>query len=77
MWGAPRAPPWGWIVSSPDQKPDDLDAILRDAGGVQGLAVQLGQGDPNAFEPAAVNENVHASAQAQAAASEPTGLSPV
>ena len=58
MWGASRAPPWGWIVSSPDQKPDDLDAILRDAGGLQGLAVQLGQGDPNAFEPAAVNENV-------------------
>jgi len=44
-------------VISPDQKPDDLDAILRDAGGLQGLAVQL-QGDPNAFEPAAANENV-------------------
>jgi len=58
MWGAPRAPPWGWIVISPDQKPDDLDAILRDAGGLQGLAAQLGQGDPNAFEPAAANENV-------------------
>jgi len=58
MWGAPCAPPWGWIVSSPDEKPDDLDAILRDAGGLQGLAVQLGQGAPNAFEPAAANENV-------------------
>jgi hypothetical protein len=57
MWNAPRAPPWGWIVSSPNQKPDDLDASLRDAGGHQGLAVQLGQGAPNAFEPAA-NENV-------------------
>ena len=58
MSGAPRAPPWGWIVSNPDQKPDDLDAILRDAGCLQGLAVQLGQGDRNAFEPAAANENV-------------------
>ena len=58
MWGAPRAPPWGWIARSPDQKPEDLDAILRGAGGLQGLAVQLGQGDPNAFEPAAANENV-------------------
>jgi hypothetical protein len=58
MWGAPRPPPWGWIVSSPDQKPDDLDAILRDAGGRQGLAVQRGQGDPNALEPVAANENV-------------------
>jgi hypothetical protein len=44
-------PARGWIVSSPDQKPEDLDAMLRDAGGLQGLAVQLGQGDPN--EPAA------------------------
>jgi hypothetical protein len=49
MWRSPRTPPWGWIVSGPDQKPDDLDAILRDAGGLQGLAVQLGQGDPNAI----------------------------
>ena len=57
MWDAPRAPPWGWIVSKLDQKLDDLDAILRDAGGLQGLAVQLGQGDHNAFEPAAANEN--------------------
>ena len=57
MWGAPGAPPWGRIVFSPDQKPDDLDAILRDAGGLQGLAVQL-KGDPNAFKPAAANENV-------------------
>ena len=45
-------------MSSPDQKPDDLAAILRDAGGLQGHVVQLGQGDPNAFEPAATNENV-------------------
>ena len=44
-------------MSSPDQKPD-LDAILRDAGGLKGLAVRLSQGDPNAFEPAAANENV-------------------
>ena len=51
IWGASRGPPWGWIVSSPDQKPEDLNAILRDGGGLQGLAVQLGQGDPNAFEP--------------------------
>ena len=58
MWGAQRGPPCGWIVSSPDQKPEDLDAVLRGAGGLQGLAVQLGQGDPNAFEPAAANENV-------------------
>ena len=57
MWGARRAPPWGRIVSSPDQKPDGLEAILRDAGGLQGLAVQLGQGGPNAYEPAAANEN--------------------
>jgi hypothetical protein len=42
---------------SPDQKPDDLDAILRDAGGLQRLAMRL-QGDPNVFEPAAANENV-------------------
>jgi hypothetical protein len=34
MWGAQRGPPWVWIVSSPDQKPEDLDAILRDAGGL-------------------------------------------
>jgi CspA family cold shock protein len=26
MWGAPRGPPWGWIVSSPEEKPGDLDA---------------------------------------------------
>jgi hypothetical protein len=56
--GAPRGPPWGWIVSSPDQKPEDLGAVLRGAGGLQGLAAQLGQGDPNAFEAAAANENV-------------------
>jgi hypothetical protein len=53
-----RTPPWGWIVSGPDQRADDLDAILRDAGGLQRLAVQLGQGDPDAFEPAAAKENV-------------------
>ena len=58
MWGAPRAPPWGWIARGPEQKSEDLDAILRDAGGLRGLAVQLGQGDPNAFERAAANENV-------------------
>lgn len=58
MWGAPRAPPWGWIARGPEQKPEDLDAILRDAGGLQGLAAQLGQGDANAFEPAAANANV-------------------
>jgi hypothetical protein len=58
VWGASRAPPWGSIVSGPEQKPEDLDAILRDAGGLQGPAVQLGQGDPNAYEPAAANENV-------------------
>jgi hypothetical protein len=57
MCGAPRGPPWGWIVSSPDQKPEDLDAILRGAGGLQGLAVQLGQGGPEPFEPAAANGN--------------------
>ena len=58
MWGAPRSPPWGWIVSSPDQKPEDLDAIVRDPGDLQGLAMRLGHGDPNAFEPVAANENV-------------------
>jgi hypothetical protein len=46
MWGASRAPPCGSIVSSPEQKPEDLDAILRGAGGFQGLAVQPGQGGP-------------------------------
>jgi hypothetical protein len=30
MWGA-RARIRGWIVRSPDQKLDGLDAILRDA----------------------------------------------
>jgi hypothetical protein len=45
-------------VISPDQKPDDLDVILRDAGGLQRLAMRLQQGDPNVFEPAAANENV-------------------
>jgi hypothetical protein len=68
MWGASRAPPWGWIVSSPEQKPEDLNAILRGAGGLQGLAVQLGQGT-NAFEPAAAN-GTH---QTITAASKPTG----
>jgi hypothetical protein len=58
MWGRPARPPWGWIVSSPDQERDNLDAILRDAGGLQRLAVQLGQGDSHALEPAAANENV-------------------
>jgi hypothetical protein len=43
MWGAPRGPPW--FASSRDQKPEDLDVILRGAGGLQGLAVQLGLGD--------------------------------
>ena len=33
-------------------------AIVEPACGLQGLAVQLGQGDPNAFAPAAANENV-------------------
>ena len=46
MWGVSRAPPWGSIVSSPEQKPEDLDAILRGASGFQGLAVQPGQGGP-------------------------------
>ena len=69
MWGAPRIPPWGRIVSSPDQKPEDLDAILRGAGGLQGLTVQLGQGDPN--EPAAANENLPG--DRTEAVSEPTG----
>ena len=41
MWGASRAPPWGTIVGSPEQKPEDLDAILCGAGGLQGLAVQI------------------------------------
>src|SRR5271167_1274472 len=27
MRGAPRGPPWGWILGGPDQKPEDLDAI--------------------------------------------------
>src|SRR5271169_4336792 len=58
MWGASRAPPWGSIVSSPEQKPEDFDTILRGVGGFQGLAVQQAKADPNAFEPAAANENV-------------------
>jgi hypothetical protein len=69
MWSASRAPPWGSIVSSPEQKPKDLDAILRDPGGLQGLAAQLGQGDPN--EPAAANENLPG--DRTEAVSEPTG----
>ena len=63
MWGAPRAPPWGWIARSPDQKPEGLDAILRGAGGLQGLACSY--------------ENVPGEAYAEAAASESTGLSPI
>ncbi len=45
-------------MNSPDPKRDDLDAILRDHGGLVGLARKLGQVDPNAllYEPAA-NEN--------------------
>jgi len=37
---------------------DELSALLRDRGGLEGLARELGQDDPNAwaFEPAA-NEN--------------------
>ena len=72
MWGAPARPSVGLDRGGPDQKPEDLDAILRGAGGLQGLAVQLGQGDPNAFEPAAANENVPCERRL-AAASEPTG----
>jgi hypothetical protein len=52
------------------------DAILRDAGGLQGLAVQLGQGDPNAFEPEQPIRTCQAIADTEAAASEP-GLSPI
>jgi hypothetical protein len=40
------------------EAPADLGAVLRGAGGLQGLAAQLGQGDPNAFEAAAANKNV-------------------
>jgi hypothetical protein len=77
IWGASRAPPWGWIVNSLDHKPEGLNAILRDAGGLQGLAVQLGQGDPNAFEPEQPMRTCQAIADAEAAASEPTGLSAI
>lgn len=37
---------------------DELDAVLREHGGIDGLARRIGQGDPLAyrFEPAA-NEN--------------------
>ena len=56
--GRPARSSVGLDVNRLDQKPDDLAAILRDAGGLQGHVVQLGQGDPNAFEPAATNENV-------------------
>ncbi len=73
MWGAPRAPPWGWLVSSPDQKPDDLDAILRAAGGLQGLAVQLGQATRTHLSQQQSMRTYHASAQVEAATSEPTG----
>ena len=56
--GRSRAPPWGLIVSSPEQKTEDLDAILRDAGGFGDLRFSQAKADPNAFEPAAANENV-------------------
>jgi hypothetical protein len=40
------------------KRQDDLDEILREYGGLEGLARKIGQGDPLAyrFEPAA-NEN--------------------
>lgn len=31
-------------------KPNDLDALMREAGDLKGLAAQLGQSDPNALE---------------------------
>jgi hypothetical protein len=39
-------------------EPDDLNAILRKYGGLEGLARKIGQGDPLAyrFEPAANND---------------------
>jgi hypothetical protein len=76
MWGAPRAPPWGWIARSPDQKPEDLDAILRGAGGLQGLAVQLGQTRTHLSQRQPMR-TCQAIAYAEAAAFESTGLSPI
>ena len=43
LWGASRAPPWGSIVSSREQKPKDLDTILRGAGDFEELAVRRGR----------------------------------
>lgn len=45
-------------MNSRDRKPDALDTLLREHGGLEGLAGELGQSDPNAWlnEPVA-NEN--------------------
>ena len=77
MWGAPRAPPWGWIVRSPDQKPEDLDAILHGAGGLQGLAVQQAKATRTHLSQQQPMRTCQAIAYAEAAASVPTGLSPI
>lgn len=42
------ANPGGSMNLDPERTPNDLDAILRDAGGLEGLAEQLGQNEPNA-----------------------------
>jgi hypothetical protein len=34
-------------MNSGDRKSDDLDSLLREAGGLEGLAAQLGQHYPN------------------------------
>jgi hypothetical protein len=41
-WGALRAPRV-WAVNGLDEQSGDLDAILSNTGGLEGLAMQLGQ----------------------------------
>ncbi len=45
-------------MTGPEAKPDDLDALLRDYGGLEGFARELGQLDPNErFYEEAANDN--------------------
>ena len=72
MWGAPRAPPWGWIARGPD-----LDAILHGADGLQGLAVQQAKATRTHLRQQQPMRTCQAIAYAEAAASVSTGLSPI
>jgi hypothetical protein len=58
MGGAPRAPPWGWIMLLSIRSLTILTPFSAMRAASRELGVELGQGDPNAFEPAAANENV-------------------